>query len=146
MNTLKIRELGADELELAYPVVKQLRTHLSLEEYVACVKAMLPNGYRAVCLFEGDTVAAYAGFSRQLNLYYGDHVWVYDLVTDKEKRGMGYGKALLGYIEQWVKDNSLNCIALSSGLQRKEAHRFYENGMGYCKTSYVFKKEPGIQP
>ncbi|TFB12835.1 GNAT family N-acetyltransferase, partial [Filobacillus milosensis] len=29
--------------------------------------------------------------------------------------------------------------ALSSGLQRTDAHRFYEDRMDYDKVSYVFK-------
>jgi hypothetical protein len=30
-------------------------------------------------------------------------------------------------------------VALSSGLQRTNAHRFYENKMDHNKVSYVFK-------
>ena len=137
---LKIRELGIDELEQAYPVIHQLRTHLSLEEYISHVKAMIPYGYQVVCLFEGDNVVTYAGFAEQLNMYYGNHIWVYDLVTDNEKQGNGYGKILLSHIERLAKDNSLSCVALSSGIQREDAHRFYEKGMGYNKTGYVFNK------
>jgi len=139
-DTLKIKEIGIDELEQAFPVVSQLRTHLSLDEYIAIVKAMQPSGYKAVCLFENDKIVSYAGFARLINLYYGDHVWLYDLVTDKSKQGNGYGKLLLSHIEKWAIDNQLNCIALSSGFQREAAHIFYEKGMGYTKVSYVFKK------
>jgi len=76
-----------------------------------------------------------------VNLYYGEHIWVYELVTDEAKRGKGYGKLLLSYVDKYASDNALNCVALSSGLQREEAHKFYEKSMGYEKVSYVFKKE-----
>jgi GNAT superfamily N-acetyltransferase len=139
-KTLKIKRLEIDELEQVYPIINQLRTHLSLEEYVLQVKAMISNGYQIICLFEGDNIVSYAGFANLINLYYGNHVWIYDLVTDKEKRGKGYGKLLLSHIEKWAEDNSLSCVALSSGLQRKNSHKFYEKGMNYDRTSYVFKK------
>jgi len=34
----------------------------------------------------------------------------------------------------------LNSIALSSGIQREDSHRFYE-AVDYERVSYVFKKE-----
>ena len=139
-DILKIRELGIDELEQAFPVISQLRTDLSLEEYVSFVKVMKLSGYRIVCLFENGKIVSYAGFAKMVNLNDGSHIWVYDLVTDSTKQGNGYGKLLLSYIEKWAEDNLLSRIALSSGLQREGAHKFYEKAMNYNKTSYVFKK------
>jgi len=139
-DTLMIKELEIGELEQAFPVVSQLRTHLSFDEYIEIVKAMKPGGYQIVCLFENDRIVSYAGFARLINLYYGDHVWVYDLVTDKDKQGKGYGRILLSHIEKWAKDYKLSCVALSSGFQREGAHIFYEKAMDYKKVSYVFKK------
>ena len=139
-ENLRIRELKIDELELAFPVISQLRPHRSLEEYIQIVKEMNHTGYRIACLFECGKVVAYAGFARLTILHYGDHVWVYDLVTDENKRGNGYGKLLMSYIEKLAEENALQCVALQSGFQRVDAHRFYEN-IGYDKVSYVFKKE-----
>ena len=139
-ENLRIRELKIDELELAFPVVNQLRPHLSLEEYIEIVKQMMPTGYQIACLFDCGKVVAYAGFARLIILHYGDHIWVYDLVTDENKRGNGYGKLLMSYIEKLAMDNSLQCVALQSGFQRIDAHRFYENA-GYDKVSFVFIKE-----
>lgn len=137
---IEIKELDISEIELAYPIVNQLRTHLSLEEYVDLVKIMKPQGYQIICLYENGEIVSYAGIAILTNLYYGEHIWVYELVTDEAKRSKGYGKLLLSHIEKYAKDNSLNCVALSSGLQKEEAHRFYENAMDYDKASYVFKK------
>jgi len=139
-ETLVIKELCVNELEQVFPLVSQLRTHLSLNEYIKLVKLMQPNGYKIICLYEDERAVSYAGFARLINLYYGDHIWVYELVTDKSQRGKGYGKLLLSYIEKYAKDNCLGCVALSSGLARIEAHQFYESSMQYEKTSYVFKK------
>ncbi len=137
---LRIREIFNNELEKAFPVISQLRTNLNLEEYIKLVETMKNQGYKIICLFEDDKVVSYAGIIQLVNLYYEQHIWVCDLVTDKNKRSNGYGKLLLAYIEQYAQENSLNCVALSSGLLREDAHKFYEHTMDYDKTSYVFKK------
>lgn len=72
--------------------------------------------------------------------YIGEFIWVCDLVTDSTKRSKGYGEKLLAYVHEWAKANHYETVALSSGLQRTDAHRFYEEKMGYNKASYVFKK------
>ena len=139
-NTLLIRELTPFELGDAFPIVNQLRTSLSLNEYLGIIEEMKQNGYRIACLFEGNRIVSYAGFARILTLY-GDHIWVYDLVTDEKERSKGYGKMLLSYIEDIAKENSLKCVALSSRIQREDAHRFYEETMQYKKASYLYRKE-----
>lgn len=136
---LRIRELGAHELELAFPVISQLRPHRSLEEYIEIVKEMMKTGYQIACLFEDGKVVSFAGFTGLTILAYGNHIWVYDLVTDENKRGRGYGKLLMSYIENLAGDNDLTCVALQSGFQRVDAHRFYED-IGYDKVSFVFTK------
>jgi len=68
------------------------------------------------------------------------YVWVYDLVTREDRRSRGYGEALLRHIHEWAKRCGCGVVALSSGLQRTRANRFYEEKMGYERTSYVFKK------
>ena len=139
-ENLLIRELGTNELELAFPVVSQLRPHRSLQEYIEIVKEMMQTGYQIACLFDGGRVVSFAGFIRHKILHYGDHIWVYDLVTDENHRGKGYGKLLMSYIEKLAEEHGVQCIALQSGFQRVDAHRFYEN-IGYEKVSFVFTKE-----
>jgi len=140
---LIIKELDIDEIAQAFPVVSQLRPHLNWAEYIELVKTMKTSGYQAVCLHENESgkIVSYAGFAKLVNLYYGEHIWVYELVTDEAKRGKGYGKLLLSHIEKYARDNALNCVALSSGVQKERAHKFYEKSMDYEKVSYVFKKE-----
>ena len=74
-----------------------------------------------------------------ITLYYGRFIWVCDLVTDSKTRSSGYGEKLLTYVHEWAKKNQYECVALSSGIQREEAHNFYEEKMDYKRVSYVFK-------
>ncbi|MDG5788710.1 GNAT family N-acetyltransferase [Evansella sp. AB-P1] len=141
MNTFTIKELQSlTEIVEAYPVMKQLRTHLLEEQYLDLVKeAKEKDRYKMFALFEKKQIVAVIGFKPMVTLYYGKFIWICDLVTDHKHRSKGYGKKLLTYVHQWSKENKYECVALSSGLKRTDAHRFYEDRMSYEKVSYVFK-------
>jgi GNAT superfamily N-acetyltransferase len=131
-----------DDIIKTFPIMKQLRTHLDRDSYVALVEeAMADDQYRLVALLDHDKMVAVAGFKPMITLYYERFVWVCDLVTDSASRSNGYGEKLLTYVEEWARAHRYEKVALSSGLQRTNAHRFYEKKMAYDKASYVFKKE-----
>ncbi|QAA35351.1 GNAT family N-acetyltransferase [Clostridium manihotivorum] len=121
--------------------MKQLRNDLDEEKYLSLLEHMKKEGYKMFALYYEDAIVAVAGVITLTNLYYGKHVWVNDLVTDSKQRSKNYGQRLLDFISQWAKENGCEVVALSSGLQRTEAHKFYEYKMGFDKTSYVFKKQ-----
>lgn len=139
---ITIKELKhTQDWKEAFPIMKQLRTHLSEDEFLAIVeKAVQKEGYKLAALYEGNKIAAVTGFMPMITLYNGEFIWVCDLVTDASSRSRGYGKALLTYVEKWAKENGHGIVSLSSGLQRSEAHKFYEEKMDYNKVSYVFLK------
>ena len=137
MRELKSRE----EVTEAFFVMKQLRTHLDKEAYLDLVTDAQENDrYMMFALLDDCEIVAVTGFKPMITLYYGRFVWVCDLVTDSNKRSKGYGEQLLTYVHKWAKENKYETVALSSGLQRTDGHRFYEEKMNYEKVSYVFKK------
>lgn len=139
---MEIKELTTEEeWRDAYKVMHQLRTHLDESSYMGLVKeAAEVERYHLAALYEGMKMVAVVGFKPMTTLYYGRFVWVCDLVTDKQNRSKGYGEHLLNFVHKWAEKNHFSSVALSSGLQRENAHRFYEEKMGYSKVSYVFKK------
>ncbi|WP_340372133.1 GNAT family N-acetyltransferase [Peribacillus sp. FSL E2-0218] len=141
MNTLTIKELKLrNEIIEAFPIMKQLRTHLDEGTYLELVmEAQEVDRYKMLALFDDEKIVAVTGFKAMTTLYYGRFVWVCDLVTDINIRSKGYGEKLLTYVHEWAKENKYESVALSSGLQRTDAHRFYEDKMNYDKVSYVFK-------
>lgn len=142
-KTISIKELKSKEEWIeAFQVMKQLRTHLDEEAYVKLVRDSVQEvGYRLVALYENEKVAAVTGFMPSITLYNGKFVWVCDLITDSSVRSKGYGAKLLGYVQDWAKENNFDAVSLSSGFQRVDAHRFYEEKMNYDKVSYVFFKK-----
>lgn len=142
MDTVTIKELKSTEKIIdGFTVMKQLRGHLDENTYLELVsEAKEKDMYRMFALYEQGRIAAVVGFKPMITLYYGRFVWVCDLVTDENIRSNGYGEKLLSFVHDWAMENSYERVALSSGLQRTEAHRFYEEKMDYNKVSYVFKR------
>ncbi|WP_416150315.1 GNAT family N-acetyltransferase [Salipaludibacillus sp. HK11] len=139
--TTTIKQLHSEnDILLAFPVMKQLRKHLDETTYLDLVlEAQEKDMYRMFAIFENNEIVAVTGFKPMITLYYGRFVWVCDLVTDENKRSNGYGKQLLTFVHEWARENNYESVALSSGLQRIDGHRFYEEKMDYDKVSYVFK-------
>ena len=48
---VEIREIDIDELKQAFPVLHQLRPHLSLADCIAHITVMVPLGYKMLCIF-----------------------------------------------------------------------------------------------
>lgn len=142
MEQVLIKELlTMEEVRNGYPVMKQLRTHLDEDSFVSLVKeAKEKENYQLYALFAEGVICAVIGFQPMITLYNGRFIWVCDLVTDSAQRSKGYGEKLLTFVHEWAKEKGYESVSLSSGLQRMDAHRFYEEKMNYDKVSYIFKK------
>lgn len=141
---MKIVELeGPEDLRRAWPVMRELRGHLSEERWLELVDAMAPEGYRLLALEDDGAIQALAGLRLGTNLYYGRHVWVDELVTAPAARSLGHGRALLAHVEELAVAEGCEVVGLSSGLKRVDAHRFYEQHMHYDRAGYVFTKQIG---
>lgn len=141
MEEVEIKELlEENQWRSAFKVVNQLRTDLNEEKYIQLVKSIHNDGYRMISLIENNEIVAIIGFTICKNLHSGKHIWVDDLITDKNKRSKGYGEKLLSYVENIGRENGCGIISLSSGIQRTKAHKFYEEKMQFDRTSYLFKK------
>ncbi|MFC4022249.1 GNAT family N-acetyltransferase [Oceanobacillus longus] len=141
MKTLKVKELQSQsEIREAFPIIRQLRTHLDEDTYLELViDAQKNDSYKMFALYDNKKMVAVTGFKPMITLYYGRFVWVCDLVTDHQLRSKGYGEKLLTFVHKWAREKKYESVALSSGLQRTDAHHFYEDRMDYDKVSYVFK-------
>jgi GNAT superfamily N-acetyltransferase len=138
---IEIQELtSVEDWREAFPVMHELRQNLDELNYLQLLERMTPEGYRLFALRDSTVIVALAGIGIHTNFYDDRHVWVYDLVTASYARSKGYGQRLLEFIEELGRQENCKLVALSSGLQRMDAHRFYEQRMGYTKSSYSFRK------
>ena len=140
MVGVKLAQTDAEILR-CYPVMAQLRPHVTAEEFVNRVRAQQAQGYRLAYLPAEDPgeAVAVAGFRVMEMLATGRTLYVDDLVTDEAQRSRGHGKAMLDWLQAHARDAGCATFSLDSGTQRREAHAFYFRE-GMRVTSFHFAK------
>lgn len=124
---MKIRIAESDvEVAACYPVMAELRPHLSEETFVARVRSQERQGYRLAYLAQSSGPVAVAGFRFGESLSWGRFLYVDDLVTASSHRSRGFGAELLSWLTELGKKEGCDQLHLDSGIHRKDAHRFYE--------------------
>jgi len=82
-----------------------------------------------VCELDGK-VAGYIHVEHYDTLYFETMANILALSVKKEFQKLGVGKALLLEAENWAKENGIKMMRLNSGINRINAHGFYEH-LGY---------------
>ena len=71
---------------------------------------------------------------------FGRRCWVEDLAVHPERRSQGVGKALLAAARDWARERGAKRLGLESGMDRTDAHRFYEReGPTWKSRSYAWR-------
>lgn len=123
---IQVREIDADaDVRRSFPVMRQLRPHLTEDEYVARVHSQRAGGYRLAIVDEDGEVRAAAGFRILEMLVQGRHLYVDDLVTDETRRSLGHGGLLFDWLMDEARRAGCATLELDSGVQRLRAHAFY---------------------
>ena len=135
---MTVRIAVADkEIAACYPVMRELRPHITEADFVSRVRRQEKAGYRLAYLEQPEGVVAVAGFRLGDSLAWGRFLYVDDLVTSAVHRSKGFGSALLAWLRRFGIDAGCQQLHLDSGIQRKGAHRFYERE-GMTLASYHF--------
>jgi GNAT superfamily N-acetyltransferase len=138
MEIVELR--SATEHREALPILRELYPWLDEGRYAALLAEMLDDGYRQFALRnEAQEVVAVAGVAVHVNIYYGRHLYVYDLVVREDERSKGYGDLLMDHVEEIGRRQGCETAALAVSLERQGAQRLYE-GRGYQTPSYAMRK------
>ena len=135
---------SAEEIRRCYPVMRELRTHITGEkEFLERVTRQQKQGYQLAFLESASEVRAVAGYRFLDSLFSGKNLYVDDLVTRDADRSRGYGGQLLDWLAGEAKANHCETLELDSGVQRFEAHRFYfSKRMSISSYHFRIKLEP----
>ncbi|TPW11474.1 MAG: GCN5-like N-acetyltransferase [Halothiobacillaceae bacterium] len=124
-----------------YPVMRELRPHLTEEQFVTQVERQREHhGYALVYIKVGDRIVAAAGYRIAEFLAWGRVFYVDDLVTLSSARSQGYGGKLLDGLIDRAQQLGCQQFHLDSGVQRHDAHRLYL-GRRLQISSHHFSKE-----
>ncbi|WP_199615278.1 GNAT family N-acetyltransferase [Paenibacillus alkalitolerans] len=125
MAEIKFMATDSDIME-TFAVMKQLRPHLSADEYAAQIKRMQDlYGYKLLAVVENNRVKSVAGYRLSESLAWGKYLYVDDLITDENSRANGYAALLLDWLEAEAEKCGFDQFHLDSGVHRHDAHRFY---------------------
>jgi GNAT superfamily N-acetyltransferase len=134
------------EISACFPVMSELRPHITESEFLAAVRRQQHDGYRvAFVRSPAGRIVAVAGYRVTECLAWGRYLYVDDLVTDPSHRSMGYGRELLSWLEARARAEGCAQLHLDSGTHRREAHRFYEReGLAMTCFHYAIALEPHV--
>jgi GNAT superfamily N-acetyltransferase len=138
MEIVELR--SAAERTEVLPILRELYPWLDEGRYWSLLAEMIDDGYRQFALRnEAAEIVAVAGVAVHVNLYYGRHLYIYDLVVKVDARSKGYGGLLMDHVEGIARREGCETAALACDLEREGALRLYER-RGYQKPSYAMRK------
>lgn len=89
----------------------------------------------------GDALVGFCTAYLELNsVRFGRRCWIEDLAVDPARRSQRIGAQLLDAAKDWARGAGASHLELDSGLDRTEAHRFYDREQPSWKSySYAWE-------
>lgn len=135
---LEVRPVRDAELDAAWRVLVELRTHLSRANFEAdLARQRGAHGYELMGAFEEGDLVGVLGLREIHTFARGAHLHVDDLVVSANARGQGIGRQLIEHAEQLARERGMQQIFLDS---RSGATGFYER-RGYRRHESVLMKK-----
>jgi GNAT superfamily N-acetyltransferase len=147
MNTSQITIASTpQEIRCCYPVMRELRTHITDEEkFIERIARQQKQGYQLAFLESEGEVRAVAGYRFLESLFSAKNLYVDDLVTRESDRSRGFGAQLLDWLIEQAQTNQCETLELDSGVQRFDAHRFYfSKRMSISSYHFRIKLKPEV--
>ncbi len=116
--------VAADLLVAAEAVHRQLRPQLPAD-YVGRMREVFASGAEMAVAVEDGRVAGITVFRVLEKTFSGRELYCDDLITDERFRSRGVGAALIAYMVGVGAARGVDTLALDSGTQRQQAHKFY---------------------
>jgi GNAT superfamily N-acetyltransferase len=136
-----------EEIAACFPVMCELRVHLTEESFISQICSQELSGYRLAYLMADRQVVSVTGFRIGESLPWGRFLYVDDIVTRSAFRSKGYGAALLRWLEEVARHEACSEIHLDSGIEKTEAHRFYRReGMEVADLHFRRVLTPNSSP
>jgi GNAT superfamily N-acetyltransferase len=131
---MNVRPIADADIPVATVLLGQLGYEMPQEEMARRLAIVLrDSGHRVwVCEAGGRVVGILHAFFRPA-LDKVPEVVVQALVVEAAQRSTGIGERLMAEAEAFARSFPSASVALYSGAQRTDAHRFYER-LGYART------------
>jgi ribosomal protein S18 acetylase RimI-like enzyme len=126
-----MRQIEEGDIAACYPVMRQLRPHLSdPEDFVNRWRRQTAGGYHLVAIQAGLRPTALAGYRFLENLVHGPFLYVDDLIVDENARNERQGARLIDWLKEEARTRGCRKLVLDTALGNALAQRFYfRNGL-----------------
>src|SRR5215207_6515231 len=120
-------DLGPDDprWDRAFPVLAELRPHLSLDTFRKVARDAENEGLKFTACYGGDAVVGVAGWRVMTTTYADRKLHIDDLVVTSNRRSRGAGSSLLEHLRDRATALKCTAIDLDSRVHRHDAYRFY---------------------
>lgn len=127
-----------EEIAACFPVMSELRPHLSADSFVSLVRHLGNlTGFELAYLSENGEIKSVAGYRVSEWLAGGKYLEIEDLVSTASARSRGYGSALFDWLMSLAAREGCRHVRLVSNVRREDAHRFYQR-KGMSLEAYYF--------
>lgn len=126
------------EIAACYPVMSELRPHLSEGDFVSLVRRLGSlTGLELAFVVEQGKIKSVAGYRISEWLAGGKYLEIEDLVSRSSERSKGYGGQLFDWLVYLAAQQGCRQVRLVSNVRREDAHRFYLR-KGMSLQAYYF--------
>ncbi|MGE0357986.1 MAG: GNAT family N-acetyltransferase [Burkholderiales bacterium] len=125
-------------LAAAEPVLRQLRPQLPAD-FRRRMEEVFASGAEMAVAEQDGRVLGVCVYRVLEKTFTGRELYCDDLVTDEAARSRGAGRAMVAFMERLARERGCDALALDSGTQRQQAHKFYFRE-GLVVTSFHFTK------
>jgi ribosomal protein S18 acetylase RimI-like enzyme len=132
------------DLERCYPVMKELRPHLSFEEYISIYnESHSADGYEIVAIEDNGQILAVMGYRFLSDYVRGKHVYIDDLVSSEKVRSQGLGAELLKFAEKIAESSRSRSLRLCTDIENQRSVNFYDRN-GWTKRAFAYTKKLSV--
>lgn len=138
LNEIQIQQaLNEKKILACFTLVKELRPHLSKENFIEQIARQRKKGYQILFVEVDTTIVSFLGYRIQEYLAWGKILYIDDFVTKSHFQNKGYGTKLIDHVIEIAKVSGCNQVHLDSGYNRNSAHRLYLD-KGFVLSSHHF--------
>lgn len=144
--TIEIRQIdfnNSNDLETAFPIMQQLRSHLTYDKFCGLLIQMAKEDYKLWAAIENNFMIGLVSSRLYTDLVRGPHIYVDDLVISEKARSRGVGAKLLNHLEQLSLNEGQGLLRLCCGLENNGGLKFYrKEGWNERAIALVKKLKP----
>lgn len=138
---MSIKEVAENNILGVYDVLKELRPHISQEEFIEIYnKAKKADQYTFYGYYINKECVGLMGLRYMTDYVHRYHLYIDDLVVKKDFRSQNIGSQLLQFAEDLAREKLCTGLRLCTGVDNKDGMRFYERE-GWALRAVAYKKK-----